>query len=57
MRANGQRCFDFEGNGAAGDGVGGVFIVGLDCVAWFIGWGRGGVLTKFRAGRICLKKR
>ena len=57
MRASGQSCFDFEGNGAAGDGVGGVFMVGLGYVAWFLGWGRGGFLTKFIAGRVCLKKR
>jgi hypothetical protein len=57
VRSNEQRGFDFEGNGAAGDGVGGDFRMGLYCVAWDFGWGSGGDLTKFKADWICLKKR
>ncbi len=38
-------------------GIWGDFRMGLVLVAWDLGWGRGGVLTKYSADRICLKKR
>jgi hypothetical protein len=57
VRANGQRSSDVARDGVTGEGILGDFTLGFGLVAWFIGWGGGGVLTKFRADRICLKKR
>ncbi len=57
MRANGQRSSDVARDGVTGEGILGDLTLGLGLVAWLLGWSRGGVLTKFRADRICLKKR
>ncbi len=57
LRSNGQRSSDVARDGVTGEGIFGDLTLGLGLVAWLLGWSRGGVLTKFIAVRICLKKR
>ena len=57
MRANVQRGFDVALDGETVEGIWWDFTMelglGLGLVAWHFGWCRGGVLTEFRADRIC----